>query len=496
MKTSHPTPSHLTTHRAFRRPIGSVAGPSSTASALTNVSATDAAARVISETAHDLRSPLTSVRESIQLIHNGDLGSINEDQRSYLSAAIDQCNCIDQMVGEMVQLERLRTGAPRALRGWTPVANIRRQVDDAIRSWAVPRGIDVLWDSADNDDAAIFADEAMMRRLVVNLATNAIRASREGSSVLIRLMRTESDEMIQWSVIDQGSGISERDIYRIADRQVSFDGGEGLGLSICRQLSAVHFSSLHIRSRLGEGTEVSFSTPAMGPRSVAGAWSRWRVAARVAERGPLQKPGHRRLPQTSATARTLAATEKRVRLDPPSIAIEITSETAKPRCEDRIAAGVVTLGAAVSRENADAFDRLLQTQMQLFELAYRTDTRRWVWVFDVDAHGVDNRIAMINDAATNQIGGVRMAWTPPQMIPVDERRTESRLSDLMVRESLAASKSSTVTDHNEVRLGSSPLVHSDAAAARLDAELRRLSNQMRGQTSRLRQQARNLRPLN
>ncbi|MGB7324288.1 MAG: HAMP domain-containing sensor histidine kinase [Rubripirellula sp.] len=491
MNTSHPNTSHSTAHRASRRSVGSVAGPSS--AAFSTASATDAAARMISETAHDLRSPLSSVRESIQLIHNGDLGSINEEQRGYLSSAIDQCNCIDQMVGEMVQLERLRTGTPRALRGWTPVANIRRQVDDAIRSWAVPRGIDVLWDSADNDDAAIFADEAMIRRLVVNLATNAIRASREGSSVLIRLMRTDSDEMIQWSVIDQGAGISERDIYRIADRQVSFDGGEGLGLSICRQLSAVHFSSLHIRSRLGEGTEVSFSTPAMGPRSVAGAWSRWRVAARVAERGPLQKPGHRRLSQSSA--RKLADTENRVRLDPPSVAIEITSETAKPRCEDRIAAGVVTLGAAVSRENADAFDRLLQTQMQMFELAYRTDTRRWVWVFDVDAHGVDDRIAMINDMATNQIGGVRMAWTPPQMIPVDERRTESRLSDLMVRESLAASKSSTVTDQNEVRLGSSPLVHSDAAAARLDAELRRLSSQMRSQTSRLRQQARNLRPL-
>ncbi|WP_186775445.1 sensor histidine kinase [Rubripirellula tenax] len=491
MATSQPSTGRLGLARSHRRP-----GMEQMLAQSASPNETDAAARVISETAHDLLAPLTSVREAIRLVRDGDLGSIAPGQQDCLSAAIDQCNCIDQMIGEMVQLERLRTGTPRANRSWVGISQIRRLVDESIRPWAEPRNIDVLWDLADEEASVVFADQSMIRRLIVNLVTNAIRASREGTCILIRLMRAKSDETICWTVIDQGVGISERDINLIADRQVSFAGGEGLGLSICRQLAAVHFSPLQIRSRLGVGTEVSFLTPASGPRSVASAWSRFRVAARIAQQGPLQKPVQRtgvRAVRSAAEIQPVGG-ENRVRLDPPSVAIEISHETTKPRCEDRLAAGVVTLGATVSREAADAFDQLLQSHLQMYELVYRTDTRRWVWVLDCDAHGIDNRITSITSAASAEIGGVRMAWSAPQMIPIDERRTESRIADLMVRESLAASTSSRVSDQNEVRLGSSPIVHSESAAVRLDVELRRLGEQMRGQTHRIRAQARSLRP--
>lgn len=298
--------------------------------------------------------------------------------------------------------------------------------------------------------------------------------------------------MVRWSVIDQGAGIAEREIRRMAQRQDCVSDDEGPGLPACRPLAAAHFSTLQVRSRLGYGTEVSFSTPAAGPRSIAGAWSRWRVAARVATRGPLRKPGLRSDELPGRQLDLASEAGYRVRLDPPSIEIEIAGDSGKPRCDDRFAAGSVVLGAAVSRANADAFNNLFQAQMQMFELAYRTDVRRWVWIFDVDTHDADGRIAMINELANSQIGGVRMAWSTPQIIPVDPRRTQIRLSDLMVRESLAASSSSPATDHNEVRLGTSPIVPSDIATLRLDAELRRLGHHMRGQTARMKQQATSL----
>lgn len=448
------------------------------------------AARMVSETAQDLRSPLTVVREAIRLVGDGSLGQVNDDQHACLSAAIDQCNCMDQMIGEMVQLERLRTGSPRANRSWVEINSVRVAVDEVLRSWTTPHQIEVLWDIGNEGSKVIFADASMLRRMIVNLATNAIRASKPGGLVLIRLQRTQADEMIRWSIIDQGNGMAEQEMHRIIDRDRSVGGDDGVGLSICRQLAAVHFSALQIRSRSGYGTEVSFQTPAMGPRSVASAWARWRVAAR----GPLQKPSRRSGAMSSnATVRRLDG-DAHVRLDPPSIAVELSHDTVKPRCDDRLAAGTVTLGAAVSRQAADDFDRLLQSQLQMFELVYRTDTRRWVWVFDVDTHGIEDRIAMIGDSANETIGGVRTAWSTPQMIPIDDRRTASRLSDLMVRESLAASTSSRVLDQDTVRLGSSPIVPNGTAELRLDAELRHLATQMKTQSARLRQQAQNLRP--
>ena len=441
----------------------------------------------MSETAHDLRSPLTTVRESIRLVHDGDVGAITADQQVCLASAIDQCDCMDQMIGEMVQLERLRTGTPRVNRRWVPVSQIRQAIDETLRPWAMPRQIEVLWDGADDLTAKVFADAMMLRRLVVNLVTNSIRETAEGGNVLIRLQMPRDGEAIRWSVVDQGRGISESNMQRIADRQVTFGGGEGLGLSICRQLAALHFSTLRIRSRLGSGTEVSFETAAAGPRSVAELWSNWRVA----QRGPLQKPQHSRDAESPSSART----SRRMRLDPPAVEIEVSHEASAPRCEDRLSAGIVSVGAAVSREAVDAFDQLLQSQLQMFDFVYRVDTRRWVWAFDVDAHGVQDRIDSIVDAAEAKIPSLRMSWSDPSTIPVDGRRTNSRLTDLLVRETLSASASTHVRDNNEVRLGTPPIAHSDIAAERLDAEIRRLTSKLQSQTEKLRQQARNLRPI-
>lgn len=471
--TSSPPQSHDDRPRVGQRPV--------------DTNAVEAAARLMSETAHDLRSPLTTVRESIRLVREGDLGDVSQDQEMCLGSAMDQCDCMEQMIGEMVQLERLRTGAPRANRQWVAIDEVRSAIEETLRPWALPRQIDVLWDLQVEPAAKVFADVAMLRRLIVNLVTNAIRVTSENGGILVRLQSVRGGETVRWTVIDRGAGMKEQELRQIAERQFSMGGGEGLGLSICRQLAAVHFSSLEIRSRHGIGTEVSFETAAAGPRSVAHAWSRWRVG----QRGPLQSPQHRDHP----IARMEANSSQMIRLDPPVVKVELAHEATVPRCENRIAAGVVSLGVTVPRELADQFDRLFQDQLQIFDFAYRVDTRRWVWAFDVDAHGVQDRIESITDTVMFRIPGMRMNWTNPQMIPVDIRRTHTRISDLLIREALAASTVSCPSDSNSVRLGTTPIAPSNVAASRLDQELRRLTGQLKSQTRLLREQAKNLRPV-
>ncbi|MCG8651128.1 MAG: HAMP domain-containing histidine kinase [Pirellulales bacterium] len=451
----------------------------------------DAAARLISETAHDIRSPLTSIRESIRLVCQGDLGDINAEQRGCLSAAINQCDCIDQLVGELAQLDRIRSGLLRVRRRWIPVSEIRQSVDETLQPWTLPREITVVWDGADDPNQVVFADPSSLRRLIVNLVANAIRVTSDGECVLIDLQAVRGGEAIRWTVIDQGTGISEAEMRQLASRQVSTSGGEGLGLMICRQLSAAHFSMLNLRSRLGTGTEVSFETPSGGPKSVAACWMRWRRAQL------------RSLGQSAAALRAdgpersqvMMPAPRRGRMNPPSVTVEITTDNEVPRNENEMVMGTVTLGAAMSRQAADQFDKLVQSQLRLFDLVYRVDTRRWVWVFDANQATIARRIDTINDAAQAQIDNVRLNWGRPQRLALDSRRTRAMFSDLLTRESLAASSSSRVQDANEVRLGTAPIEHSNVAARRLDAELRRLSGEMKGQTAELRRQVEKLRPV-
>ena len=439
----------------------------------------------MSETAHDLRSPLTTVRESIRLIRDGDLGAASVDQRVYLTSAMDQCDCMFQMIGEMLQLERLRTGTPRVDRSWVTISEVRKSIDETLRPWALPRKIEVLWDIMLDCETMVYADPAMLRRLVVNLATNAIRVTPENGVVLVQLQRSRGSGAIRWSVIDRGCGIKRKDLQRIAERGVSTGGGEGLGLLISRQLASLHFSDLEISSRFGKGTDVSFETASGGPRGVALAWSRWRLG----RRRPLQKPRYRdgnlqRFDQADRVA------EKRV--ESPVMAVTLSHEASMPRCVNRIAAGTVSLGATVSRAIADDFDHVFQRQQRMFDFIYRVETRRWVWAFDVDPESFPIRLESIENELMNQIPETRTTWSSPQIIPVDSRITHSRLSDLLVRSTLAASTLSNVHDQDAVRLGTLPIGDSNVAAGRLENELRRLTERFQSESRVLAQQVKNL----
>ncbi len=497
-----PTSKHSTKlgPRGIQRPAASVAKASDRDVVSSNagddasarsVDGLDLAVRMLSETAHDLRSPLTTIRESVRLVRDGDLGSLNEDQQSLLMAAMDEVDRVNQMIGDMSQLERLRSGIPRTRREWISVKALREQVDQTLRPWSIPRGVNVLWDGVETSGGFVYADKQLMGRLLVNLVANAIRASDEGGTVLIKLDVRRGGETVGWTVIDRGAGIPEAELTRIASRHVSLAGGEGLGLAISRQLAALHFSNLAIRSRMGVGTEVSFETPAAGPHSVAQAWTRWRVqATSPLKQRPTQR-GSRSI--TKDTAPEDTTIQRTLRLDPPVFSVSLRSETLPPRCPQQLTATIVSLGADTQRADADRFDGVLQNQLTMFELAYRVDTRRWVCILDADATTISRRLEAIDEMCVRSEPALRRSWGEPQIISVDENRLGPRMSDLLIRHSLNQSISSH-RDGNEVRLGTAPIGPSPIASDRLDGELRRLSERWRKQSLRFSHHAEQLRP--
>ena len=449
--------------------------------------------RLISETAHDLRAPLTTIRESVRLVRDGQLGAIGQQQRECLSAALDQCECVDQMVGEMLRLDQQQRGSVAApVRRWVPIQEVRRAVDETLQPWAVPKRVCVLWDDVDEPNLSLFGDPLLLRRLLVNLLVNSIRATAEGGSVLVRLAPQRGGEAVRVSVIDQGRGISEAELHEVAQRQASEATSSGLGLIICRQLAALHFSPLHIRSRLGTGTEVSFELPSGGPTSVAAYWSRWRVAQRTPGK---RAPRHAELGSREPAAARAPRAGRRGRLTPPSVQVELPCDQVRPACQQRLVAVVLTLGATMRRDSADAFDRILQQQQQTLDLVYRVEPRRWIWLVDSDLRDFGAHRERIAEVAGAHIENLRLSWSEPQSIPIDERRTAAQVSDLLVRQTLAQCTQASAGDTDQVRLGTAPLSASPAASDRLDQQLHRLSSRMSDQSVRLRRQSLAIRPI-
>ncbi len=103
---------------------------------------------------------------------------------------------------------------------------------------------------------AILADEGLLRRALLNLILNALRASAPGQEVRIEAVRTVPGLTLR--VSDTGCGIAPEDLPRVTEPYFTrFPGGSGLGLSMVDQIAAAHGWRLRITSALGGGTQVS-----------------------------------------------------------------------------------------------------------------------------------------------------------------------------------------------------------------------------------------------
>jgi len=448
----------------------------------------NAAAQLINDVAEELRAPLASACKSIESVRDGDAGIVTGGQREMLESAISRFNDLDRMISKIVQVKDRNSVVPplgrdsvEVQRESVDVSDIQRLVDATLRDQGLSASIDVLWDGTDTPGLTVFADRSLLRKILVELITRSVGVTPPGGCVLVRLQTKPLGDVVRWSVIDQGPGIRKSEIRKLLNRDT--DNRDRFELAMCQQIASLHFSSLDLYSSVGSGTEVSFDTPRFGPRSVASVWSRWRSV----QASPLADD------ETKDSIMSFDP-KQRLRIDSPPTKISLSRCIEHPRHDDRMTVGSVTLGATVSRTSANAFDRFFQHGLQMYDLVYRVGTRRWVWGFDNDLPEAETRIESTVAEANRLTSGIRMNWSQPQLIPIDDRLTNRRLSDLLIREALVESRSSGIVDKNAVRLGTAPIRRSQTTADRLNEELHRLSNELKSQATRLQRQAKQLRP--
>ena len=111
------------------------------------------------------------------------------------------------------------------------------------------------------------ADEVFLKKILIHLLTNAIKFTPEGGQVTLEI-RGEKKDVVQFSVIDTGIGIPEKEIDRLLQPFVQLDGrlsrqyeGVGLGLSLVYKLTKLHGGSVNIESELGKGSKFTVSLP-------------------------------------------------------------------------------------------------------------------------------------------------------------------------------------------------------------------------------------------
>jgi PAS domain S-box-containing protein len=216
---------------------------------------------------HELRTPLTSIRASLGLLAGGVLGELPAEAASVLELAVDNTDRLVRLINEILDLERLESGAPAFEMSPHPAAEIVAAAVAVVEPIAAQGEIGI---EVEVGDDVVRADRDRVVQTLVNLLGNAVKFSPRGATVTVRAVRQGTQLAVQ--VSDRGRGVPSEQQDAIFDRFVQVDasdardrGGTGLGLAIARRIVEGHGGRIGVTSNAGEGATFSFTLPAVDP---------------------------------------------------------------------------------------------------------------------------------------------------------------------------------------------------------------------------------------
>ena len=242
----------------------------------------------VSMLSHDMKNPLTAVIGSIDIMREGRLGPVNEEQAEYLHAAIDSCNEVIAMIDNLLDIHRFEAGRMQMNLTVHGAAEILRTVTRRFKRIAEHDGIR-LKERLSHEMPKIAVDKNAFSRVIANLLANAVKFTPEGGEIIVSCLCQKDTEMpwerlpayvnlpegfadqgchVRVSVRDTGSGISADDLGLIFERYVQSRsgvgrerGGAGLGLAFCKMAVEECGGVIWAESEAGDGSEFTILLP-------------------------------------------------------------------------------------------------------------------------------------------------------------------------------------------------------------------------------------------
>lgn len=225
---------------------------------------------------HDLRSPLTSLKLSADLVSiSGPLNTRQEETIAKIYGIIDQMAALISNIKDVGRWDR-QTGAYQMNRELTDLTQIASEVAANYRDMAAKQNVTLLVTTAPNVPI-VNVDSLMIQRALVNLVSNAIKYSPYGGTAEITV-QVENDAVLV-CVSDTGLGIAPEDfdkLFDVGQRIITSEvkknkiKGSGLGLFIVRSVARWHGGDAWIESELGKGSRFFFSIPLRDANLIGG----------------------------------------------------------------------------------------------------------------------------------------------------------------------------------------------------------------------------------
>ena len=215
---------------------------------------------------HELRTPLTSIIAFTEIWQQANVDR-SEDETAAVKEVKENGQLLLQMVNNILEMARVEAGRNELSVEPFDMMDLIGLVERSIGFLAEQRNIS-LTTVVHQDVPIITADWEKIRRIVENLASNAIKFTRKGGSVSIEVSYHEETERLSIAVSDTGIGIKEEDLSLIFERFTQSDkssyrryGGSGLGLAVVKELAEMHGGTVEVRSVYKQGSTFTVWIP-------------------------------------------------------------------------------------------------------------------------------------------------------------------------------------------------------------------------------------------
>lgn len=224
---------------------------------VTNIKEAESArTELLQELAHDLRTPVASMKNFLETLFYHDEKLTNEKRKNLLSLASNEVNYFEKLVEDLLFLSGVRE-LPVSKRKLVSLKNLVQMELDILDNPTITTELIA------NEDYEVFGDEHLLRRLVKNALTNAIRHAQ--TRVVVTIKKEESNTTL--SILDDGKGLESSELATFGDKKFSrkFSSEKdhisiGLGAVIMKKIITLHEGVMEMKNKT-PGAEITFTIP-------------------------------------------------------------------------------------------------------------------------------------------------------------------------------------------------------------------------------------------
>jgi signal transduction histidine kinase len=213
---------------------------------------------------HEMRTPLTAIREGISLLLEGMAGEINGDQREFLDLARTNVERLGRLIDDVLDFQKLEAGLMKFVFEPHDLNEIVYEVFRTMETVAREKHI-ALTVELDHELPKVECDRDRITQVLDNLVHNALKFTTAGE---IKMVVSHNEVEVTVAVKDTGVGIKEEDITKLFKKFSQLGegikrktGGTGLGLVISKEIVEIHGGRIWVESEFGKGSTFAFTLP-------------------------------------------------------------------------------------------------------------------------------------------------------------------------------------------------------------------------------------------